>query len=126
MCMSGRHGIANQSHLKLLFCFSIKNTQYIISVHNLQCITIFIKINVLSHSCCEYLDSLATRGYFDNLKRLAEEMYNENNGTPVALIVHSMGGPMSLYFLNEVVTQEWKDKYIKVYIPLSGAFAAWC
>ena len=29
---------------------------------------------------------------------------------------------MSLYFLNEVVTQEWKDKYIKVYIPLSGAF----
>ena len=30
---------------------------------------------------------------------------------------------MSLYFLNEVVTQEWKDKYIKVYIPLSGAFA---
>ena len=29
---------------------------------------------------------------------------------------------MSLYFLNEVVTPEWKDKYIKVYIPLSGAF----
>ena len=41
----------------------------------------------------------------------------------MALVVHSMGGPMSLYFLNEVVTQEWKDKYIKVYIPLSGAFA---
>ena len=30
---------------------------------------------------------------------------------------------MSLYFLNEVVNQTWKDKYIKVYIPLSGAFA---
>ena len=30
---------------------------------------------------------------------------------------------MSLYFLNEVVTQEWKNKYIKVYIPLSGAWA---
>ena len=50
-------------------------------------------------------------------------MYNQNNGAPVALVVHSMGGPMSLYFLNEVVTQDWKDKYIKVYIPLSGAFA---
>ena len=74
------------------------------------------------HSHCEYLDSLATRGYFNNLKALAEVMYNTNNGAPVALVVHSMGGPMSLYFLNEVVTQEWKDKYIKVYIPLSGAF----
>ena len=30
---------------------------------------------------------------------------------------------MSLYFLNEVVTQEWKNMYIKVYIPLSGAWA---
>ena len=49
-------------------------------------------------------------------------MYDVSNES-VALIVHSMGGPMSLYFLNEVVTQEWKDKYIKVYIPLSGAFA---
>ena len=29
---------------------------------------------------------------------------------------------MSLYFLNEVVTQEWKNRYIKVYIPLSGAW----
>ena len=46
-------------------------------------------------------------------------MYNRNNNTPVALVAHSMGGLMSLYFLNEVVTQEWKSKYIKVYIPLS-------
>ena len=46
-------------------------------------------------------------------------MYNRNNDTPVALVAHSMGGLMSLYFLNKVVTQEWKDKYIKVYIPLS-------
>jgi lysophospholipase-3 len=49
-------------------------------------------------------------------------MYNET-GKPVAMVVHSMGGPMSLYFLNEVVTQEWKNKYIKVYIPLSAAWA---
>ena len=26
---------------------------------------------------------------------------------------------MSLYFLNEVVTQEWKDKYIKAYVPMA-------
>ena len=49
-------------------------------------------------------------------------MYNET-GKPVAIVVHSMGGPMSLYFLNEVVTQAWKNKYIKVYIPLSAAWA---
>ena len=67
-------------------------------------------------------DSLSKQGYFNHLRALVEEMYNQN-GVPVALIVHSMGGPLSLYFLNEMVTQEWKDKYIKVYIPLSGAFA---
>jgi lysophospholipase-3 len=67
-------------------------------------------------------DSHARQGYFDNLRTLAETMYNET-GKPVAMVVHSMGGPMSLYFLNEVVTQEWKNKYIKVYIPLSGAWA---
>ena len=49
-------------------------------------------------------------------------MYRQT-GQPVAMVVHSMGGPVSLYFLNEVVTQEWKNKYIKVYIPLSGAWA---
>ena len=26
---------------------------------------------------------------------------------------------MSLYFLNEVVTQEWKSKYIKAYVPIA-------
>ena len=51
-----------------------------------------------------------------------EEMYNENDDTPVALVAHSMGGPMTLYFLNEVVNQTWKNKYIGAYIPLSGAF----
>ena len=40
------------------------------------------------------------------------------NGVGVTIVAHSMGGLMSLYFLNEVVTQEWKDKYIKAYIPI--------
>ena len=69
-----------------------------------------------------YIVSHQRQGYFDALRALVEEMYNVSN-EPVALVVHSMGGPMSLYFLNVVVTQEWKDKYIKVYIPLSGAWA---
>ena len=69
------------------------------------------------------LESHTMRGYYTRLKLLVEEMYNDT-GSAVALVVHSLGGPMSLYFLNsKLVTQEWKDKYIKVYIPLSGAFA---
>ena len=30
---------------------------------------------------------------------------------------------MSLYFLNEVVTQEWKDQYINAWVTLSGAWS---
>ena len=49
-------------------------------------------------------------------------MYNSYNN-PVTLIVHSMGGPVSLYFLTQVVNQEWKDTYIKQYITLSAVWA---
>lgn len=55
------------------------------------------------------------------LKDLIEETYKENNNEPVILIVHSMGGPMSLYFLS-MQTQSWKDKYISFMISLSGAW----
>ena len=34
-----------------------------------------------------------------------------------------MGGIVSLYFLNEVVTQEWKDQYINAWVTLSGAWS---
>ena len=69
-----------------------------------------------------YTVSHRRQGYYNALRALVEEMYDVSNES-VAIVVHSMGGPMSLYFLNEVVTQEWKDKYIKVYIPLSAAWA---
>ena len=49
-------------------------------------------------------------------------MYNTYKN-PITLIIHSMGGPISLYFLTEVVDQEWKDKYIKQYITLSAVWA---
>jgi lysophospholipase-3 len=67
-------------------------------------------------------DSLERRGYFDRLRNLTEEMYGDS-GEPVAMVAHSMGGPMSLYFFNQVVNTGWKEKYIRAYIPLSGAFA---
>lgn len=59
--------------------------------------------------------------YFIKLKSLVEDTYIENGNKSIMLIAHSMGGPMSLYFLNSQ-TQEWKDRYIKSLVTLSGAW----
>ena len=48
-------------------------------------------------------------------------MFDES-GEKVTLVVHSMGGPVTLYFLTTVVSQEWKDQFINAFIPLSGAW----
>ena len=50
-------------------------------------------------------------------------MYNSSGGEKVTLVVHSMGGIVSLYFLNEVVSQQWKDMYINAWVTLSGAWS---
>ena len=43
----------------------------------------------------------------------------QNGNTPVVMIAHSMGCPMSLYFLNQQ-TKDWKDKYIRSLVTLAG------
>ena len=68
------------------------------------------------------VDELLEQGYYSKLQSLVEEMYSIGNGG-VTIVVHSMGGPVSLYFLTKVVSQEWKDHYIHAYIPLSPAYA---
>ena len=70
-------------------------------------------------------DELEKRGYFDQLKSLTEEMYRRNGRTKVTLVVHSMGGPVSLHFLTSFsgINQAWKDKHIHAYVPISGAWA---
>ena len=60
--------------------------------------------------------------YYSGLKKLVEEMYAANGMTRVTLIAHSMGGPVSLYFLNNIVNQTWKDTYIHAYIPVAAAW----
>ena len=50
-------------------------------------------------------------------------MYNSSGGEKVTLVVHSMGGIVSLYFLNEVVSQQWKDRYINAWVTLSAAWS---
>lgn len=59
--------------------------------------------------------------YFVKLKTLVEDTYAENGNKSIMLIAHSMGGPMSLHFLN-AQTQDWKDRYIKCLVALSGAW----
>ena len=51
-------------------------------------------------------------------------MYHENGNRKVAIVAHSMGAPVILYFLTQsgVVTQAWKDQYIGNFISLSGAW----
>lgn len=59
--------------------------------------------------------------FFIKLKELVEETYNMNKQTPVTLLAHSMGGPMTLIFLQRQ-SQKWKDKYINCLITLSGVW----
>ena len=65
----------------------------------------------------------AAHNYFQRLKTLIEDTYNSNSNRSVTLVAHSLGGAVSLYFLNNVVSQEWKDTYIHAYIPLSAAWS---
>jgi lysophospholipase-3 len=62
------------------------------------------------------------QGYYAKLKTLIEKTYNNGGNKRVVLIVHSMGAPVSLYFLNRYVNQEWKDTYLKAYVSISGAW----
>lgn len=59
--------------------------------------------------------------YFLNLQSLIEDTYTRNGNSPVVLLSHSMGCLMSLYFLNHQ-SQQWKDQYIKAWIPVSGVW----
>ncbi len=67
---------------------------------------------------------LDERGFYDNFKELIEKTYERNDETPVAIVAHSMGAPVTHYFLTnyEHIDQEWKDKYLKYYIPIAPAF----
>lgn len=56
------------------------------------------------------------------MKTLVEETYARADNQAVTLIVHSMGGPMSLHFLQQQ-SQKWKDQYIARVISLAGAWA---
>ncbi|KAL5278960.1 PLA2G15 family protein [Megaselia abdita] len=60
--------------------------------------------------------------WFKDMKKLVEDTYDQNNDTPVTIITHSMGSPMTLHLLQNV-SADWKKKYIQRFISLAGAWA---
>lgn len=61
------------------------------------------------------------KDWFERLVRLTEYAYETNGNVGVTYIVHSMGGRMLLYFLQNM-RQDWKDKYVKQAITVSVPF----
>ena len=60
--------------------------------------------------------------YFRKLRQLVETMYTENDNTKVTTTAFSFGAQVSLYFLNRIISQEWKDTYIHSYVTLGGSW----
>lgn len=61
------------------------------------------------------------KDWFIKLKHLVEETFTLNDNTPITFIVHSMGAPMTLLFL-QMQSQQWKDQHIRRVISLAGAW----
>jgi len=59
--------------------------------------------------------------FFAKFEKLIEETYERSGGRRVILLCHSMGSPMTLYFLNQR-PRAWKDKYVRAMITLAGVW----
>ena len=59
--------------------------------------------------------------WMNDFKALVEHSYDTNDNQSVILLAHSMGSPLSLYFLNQM-SQKWKDKYIRALMTLAGVW----
>ena len=67
--------------------------------------------------------------YFQQLKTLIEQAYQNNNNTPIVLLAHSFGVIYSWYFLSSSpemfgIDQAWKNQYIRSFFmvgdPITG------
>ena len=57
--------------------------------------------------------------YFKDLTDVVETASQMNNGRPVIFITHSMGGPVLQAFFNSV-SDAWKEKYVRAFLPVQG------
>mmetsp|Transcript_1267 Transcript_1267/g.3662 ORF Transcript_1267/g.3662 Transcript_1267/m.3662 type:complete len:488 (-) Transcript_1267:99-1562(-) len=58
---------------------------------------------------------------FQNIQNTVEQAFEENEGTPVVLVTHSMGALWTHYFLTHMPC-EWKKKYVHAWVPISPAY----
>lgn len=72
---------------------------------------------------CFLLDQLQNNGYYKELQSLIESTSSQNGNGPVVIVAHSLGALVSHYFLTELVSQQWKDKYISQYITMAAVWA---
>jgi len=67
--------------------------------------------------------TLCYNGTFCNdLQNLVEHAYNVSGGEPVQLVTHSMGGPVTLLWLNNL-SPEYKAKYIANFVPIAAPWS---
>uniref|UniRef100_A0A1I8AHJ8 Lecithin:cholesterol acyltransferase n=1 Tax=Steinernema glaseri TaxID=37863 RepID=A0A1I8AHJ8_9BILA len=65
---------------------------------------------------------LEKMGYYAMLRSTIETTYFYNGNKKVVVLGHSLGNPVLLYFYNNIVSTEWKDKFIQSHISLAGAW----
>ena len=59
-------------------------------------------------------------GYVNATMNMAEQLY-EKTGEKVLWVSHSMGGLWTHYIMAQA-SQEWKEKYIKAWVPVAPAY----
>eukprot|EP00095_Tigriopus_kingsejongensis_P000920 maker-scaffold186_size273091-snap-gene-1.37 protein:Tk00920 transcript:maker-scaffold186_size273091-snap-gene-1.37-mRNA-1 annotation:"1-o-acylceramide synthase precursor" len=59
--------------------------------------------------------------FFKKFKQLITDAFYANDNRRVILMCHSMGCPVTLYFLNHE-KQAWKDKFVESMVTMSGAW----
>lgn len=60
--------------------------------------------------------------YWQDVKELVEKAYTLNEQSKVSLVGHSLGGYFVHYFLSNVTTAEWRNKYIESAILVAPSF----
>ncbi|GAM18537.1 hypothetical protein SAMD00019534_017120 [Acytostelium subglobosum LB1] len=68
------------------------------------------------------ISQLEKDGWFNQFRLLIEDTYHNNNEQKVVLLCHSMGGLLSLHFLNSM-TDEWRLKYLDSFVPIAAPWS---
>lgn len=60
--------------------------------------------------------------YFDDLGKLIESLWTQNQNRSVTMICHSLGCLMSVHMLNKK-PREWRNKYVRRLVSMAGPYA---